>query len=113
MFVRSRFMGAPAMPRPKAGGSDFAVLNRQIVESGLLERRPAYYAVRMSVVTVMLAGVWTAFALIGSSWWNIAVAGLLGVVFSQTALLAHDIAHRQVFRTKAPSALAGRIAANI
>jgi fatty acid desaturase len=106
-------MSAPAIPRPKTAGSDFAVLNRQIVESGLLERRPAYYAVRLSVVTAMLAGVWTAFALVGSSWWNIAVAGLLGVVFSQAALLAHDIAHRQVFRTKGPSDIAGRIAANI
>ncbi|MDY7090760.1 MAG: hypothetical protein SYR96_37430 [Actinomycetota bacterium] len=67
----------------------------------------------MSVITAMLACVWTAFALIGSSWWSIAVAGLLGVMFSQTALLAHDIAHRQVFRTKAPSALAGRIAASV
>ncbi|MGK5682232.1 fatty acid desaturase family protein [Actinoplanes sp. URMC 104] len=106
-------MSAPARPRPKTAGSDFAVLNRQIVESGLLERRPAYYAVRMSVVTVMLTGAWAAFALIGSSWWNMAVAGLLGVVYSQTALLAHDIAHRQVFRTKASSTLVGRMVANV
>jgi len=106
-------MSAPVTRRPKTAGSDFAALNRQIVKSGLLDRRPAYYAVRMSVVTAMLAGVWVTFALIGSSWWNIAVAGLLGVVYSQTSLLAHDIAHRQVFRTKTPSAIAGRIAANV
>ncbi|WP_199517214.1 fatty acid desaturase family protein [Nucisporomicrobium flavum] len=106
-------MSASVIQRPKVAGSDFAALNRQIARSGLLERRPAYYAVRMSVVAVMLAGVWVAFAVIGSSWWSIAVAGLLGVAFSQTALLAHDIAHRQVFRTKTPSATAGRIAANV
>ncbi|WP_127500415.1 fatty acid desaturase family protein [Actinoplanes solisilvae] len=106
-------MSASVIPRPKTTGSDFAALNRQIVEAGLLERRPAYYAVRMIVVTAMFVGGWAAFFLIGSSWWTVAVAGLLGVVFSQAALLAHDVAHRQVFRTKKPSELAGRIIANL
>jgi fatty acid desaturase len=106
-------MSASIQQRPKTAGSDFAALNRQIAEAGLLERRTAYYAVRLSVVTAMLAGAWAAFFLIGSSWWNIAVAGLLGLVFSQAALLAHDVAHRQVFRTMKPSAVAGRIAANV
>ncbi|MEV6492675.1 acyl-CoA desaturase, partial [Actinoplanes sp. NPDC051633] len=37
-----------AVERPRtAAGSDFAALNRRIAEAGLLERRPAYYAVRM------------------------------------------------------------------
>ena len=100
--------------RPKtAAGSDFAALNRLIAESGLLDRRPAYYAVRMSVVAAMLVGGWTAFFLIGSSWWTLALAAFLGIAFSQVALVAHDLAHRQVFRTKKPSERAGRIAANI
>jgi fatty acid desaturase len=106
-------MSASVTSRPKSAGSDFAALNRQIVDAGLLERRAAYYAVRMGVVTAMFAGSWVLFVLIGSSWWNIAVAGLLGLVFSQAALLAHDVAHRQVFRTRKPSAVAGRIAANV
>src|SRR5919107_2943575 len=100
--------------RPRAtGGSDFAALNRRIAEAGLLERRPAYYTVRLSVVAAMLAGGWAAFVLIGASWWTLTVAALLGIVFSQVALVAHDLAHRQVFRTKKPSERAGRIAANI
>jgi len=99
-------------PTP-AAGSDFAALNRQINEAGLLERRPGYYAVRMSVVAAMLVAGWAAFFLVGSSWWTLTVAVFLGVVFSQVALLAHDLAHRQVFRTKRPSEQAGRIAANI
>jgi fatty acid desaturase len=106
-------MSASVIQRPKTAGSDFSVLNRQIVEAGLLERRPAYYAVRALVVSALLAGAWVLFFLLGSSWWNIAVAGLLGLAFSQAALLAHDVAHRQVFRTKRPSEIAGRIVANI
>jgi fatty acid desaturase len=35
------------------------------------------------------------------------------VVFAQVALIAHDVAHRQVFRTNSPSARAGVIAGNL
>ncbi|MCO8271572.1 acyl-CoA desaturase [Actinoplanes sp. TRM 88003] len=106
-------MSAPVKQRPKSAGSDFSTLNRKIAEAGLLERRPAYYAVRASVVFALFVGTWVLFFLLGSSWWNIGVAGLLGLVFSQAALLAHDVAHRQVFRTKRPSEIAGRIVANL
>ena len=103
----------PPVVRRSAGGSDFAALNRQVVQAGLLERRPAYYAVRITVVSVLLVAAWTAFGLVGASWWTLVVAGFLGLVFAHVALVAHDLAHRQVFRTKKPSDLAGRIAANV
>ncbi|GLZ00692.1 acyl-CoA desaturase [Actinoplanes sp. NBRC 103695] len=106
-------MSASVTQRPRTAGSDFASLNRRIIDAGLLERRPAYYAVRAAVVAAMFAGGWAVFVLIGSSWWTLAAAALLGVVFTQAALLAHDVAHRQVFRTKRPSEVAGRIAANV
>ena len=41
------------------------------------------------------------------------MAVFLAVAFAQVALVAHDLAHRQVFRTKAPSELAGLIAGNL
>jgi fatty acid desaturase len=106
-------MSASVTQRPKTAGSDFAILNRQIVEAGLLERRSAYYAVRACLVSALFGCTWVFFFRLGSSWWNMAVAGLLGLVFSQAALLAHDVAHRQVFRTQRPSEIAGRIAANV
>ena len=99
--------------RSTATGSDFASLNRRINELGLLERRPAYYAVRLSVVGLLLVGGWTAFFLVGSSWWTLAVAAFLAIVFAQVALVAHDLAHRQVFRTKRPSEIFGRLAGNV
>ena len=94
-------------------GSDFAELNRRVIDAGLLDRRPVHYAARIGVVSVLLLGGWTAFFLLGSSWWTLAVGAFLGIVFSQVALVAHDLAHRQVFRTKKPSERAGRIAANV
>jgi fatty acid desaturase len=106
-------MTTTAYPPKTAPGSDFAVLNRRIAEAGLLERRPAYYAVRLGVVAATLIGGWAAFVLIGASWWTLAVAAFLGMVFAQLGLVAHDVAHRQVFRTKKPSERVGLIAANV
>jgi fatty acid desaturase len=97
----------------KAAGSDFAELNRRVTRAGLLERKPAYYAVRLTVVSLMLIGGWTAFFLIGASWWNLVTAVFLAVAFTQVALVAHDLAHRQVFRTKRPGEITGRIAGNL
>jgi fatty acid desaturase len=97
----------------RTAGSDFAELNRRINAAGLLRRRPAWYAVRLSLVSLALIGGWTAFVLVGASWWTLAVAVFLAVVFAQVALVAHDLAHRQVFRTNRPSARAGRIAGNL
>ncbi|MEU4621387.1 acyl-CoA desaturase [Actinoplanes sp. NPDC023801] len=97
----------------RATGSDFAELNRRINAAGLLRRRPGHYAVRLSLVTLALAGGWTAFFLVGASWWTLAVAAFLAVAFAQVALVAHDLAHRQVFRRNTPSARAGMIAGNL
>jgi fatty acid desaturase len=99
-------------PRP-AAGSDFAELSRRINALGLLRRRPGYYAVRLTVVALMVIGGWAAFFLVGSSWWTLAVAAFLAVTFAQVALVAHDLAHRQVFRTNRPSSRAGMIAGNL
>jgi len=100
--------------RPRAAaGSDFAELGRRINNAGLLQRQPAYYAVRLSLVAAALVGGWAAFFLIGASWWTLAVAVFLAVVFAQVALVAHDLAHRQVFRTNTPSRRAGLIAGNL
>ncbi len=105
-------MTAPTVRRT-AAGSDFSELNRRITALGLMRRRPAYYALRLTLVGLLVTAGWTAFFLVGSSWWTLAVAAVLAVAFAQLALVAHDLAHRQVFRTKGPSAVAGRIAGNL
>ncbi|MDQ1041715.1 fatty acid desaturase [Streptomyces sp. V3I8] len=109
--------GTPAarIRRPAAAqaGSDFARLAQRIADAGLLRRRHGYYAVRLTLVVVMLAAGWTAFFALGDSWWQLAVAAYLTVVFGQIALAAHDLAHRQVFRTRRPSEIGGRLFANL
>ncbi|KOG44713.1 delta fatty acid desaturase [Streptomyces virginiae] len=100
-------------PAPAEQGSDFARLSKKIQAAGLMSRRPGYYTLRITAVTALYLAGWTAFAMIGDSWWTLLAAGFLALVFGQVALLAHDVAHRQVFRLRKPSELSGRIAGNL
>jgi fatty acid desaturase len=93
--------------RPTSTGSDFAELRRRVTEAGLLERRPRHYVVRFGLVGAAMALGWAGLVAVGDSWWALLPAVVLAVVFAQTALVAHDLAHRQVFRTKRPTELAG------
>ncbi|MFI7684832.1 MULTISPECIES: acyl-CoA desaturase [Streptomyces] len=94
-------------------GSDFARLSRRIAEAGLMERRPGYYALRLSLVTAAFAAGWAAFFALGDTWWQLAVAAFLAFVFGQIALVAHDLAHRQIFRRRRPSEIGGRLFGNL
>jgi fatty acid desaturase len=98
---------------PPRAGSDFAALSRRITAAGLLRPRPGYYAVRLSTVALALVGGWVAFFTVGASRWQLLVAVFLAVVYAQVALVAHDLAHRQVFRRRGPSEVAGLIAGNL
>ncbi|OKK16016.1 delta fatty acid desaturase [Streptomyces sp. CB00455] len=100
-------------PARAEAGSDFARLSKKIQAAGLMARRPGYYACRITAVTGLYAMGWAAFALIGDSWWTLLAAVFLAFVFGQVALLAHDVAHRQVFRLRRASALSGRLAGNL
>jgi fatty acid desaturase len=95
---------ASAAPRR---GSEYAELSRQIKDAGLLERRPGYYIWKIAVTIGLLAAGWTAFVLLGNSWWQIAVAAFLAVIFSQIGFLGHDAGHRQVFGTRRANYVAG------
>jgi fatty acid desaturase len=114
---RLLIMNSSQAVRPPPGqgrtGSDFARLSRKIQEAGLMDRCPGYYALRIAAVTALYAAVWAAFVLIGDSWWALLAAGFLAFMFGQVALLAHDLAHRQVFRLRKASEVSGRVAGNL
>ncbi|MEU8318998.1 acyl-CoA desaturase [Nonomuraea sp. NPDC048881] len=78
-----------------------------------MERRPAYYAIRIGLVAALFAGGWTLFAAVGDSWGQLGVAALLAVAFAQVTLLAHDLAHGQVFRSRRRSRIAGLVVGNL
>ncbi|WP_371825841.1 fatty acid desaturase family protein [Nonomuraea turcica] len=94
-------------------GSDFARLAHTIADAGLLDRRPFYYATRITIAVVVYVGCWTLFAWLGDSWLQLLVAAALAVVFAQFGFVAHDIGHRQVFRRRQSSDVAGLLIGNL
>lgn len=87
-------------PRPGPAARQVSLytdLAREVREAGLLARRPAAYAVRAVALLAAFAGAVGLLVGLGPSWWQLAVAALFGVLFTQTAFLSHDAAHRQVF----------------
>ena len=94
-------------------GSDFAELPRTIKQAGLLDRRLRYYGFRLAGNAVVLALAATAFVLVGDSWWQLGIAALMGVVFTQMAFLGHDAGHRQIFQSKRANDLVGLVHGNL
>ncbi|MQM27662.1 fatty acid desaturase family protein [Glycomyces albidus] len=94
-------------------GSDFAQLSRRINAAGLMRRRPVYYAIRFSITAAVFIGTWAAFAFIGNSWWQLLTAVFLAVVSAQVAFLGHDLAHRQVIRSRTTSERVGLFTGNL
>jgi fatty acid desaturase len=84
-----------------------------VKEAGLLARRPGYYSVKIGLTAVLLAAGWTAFVVLGPSWWQLVTAVVLGVLFTQVAFLGHDAGHRQIFRTRRASYVLGLLHGNL
>ncbi|NED97772.1 acyl-CoA desaturase [Phytoactinopolyspora alkaliphila] len=85
-----------AAPR-KRYVSDYTELAREVREAGLLRRRPLYYLLRSAILAVLLGACVAAVVVVGQSWWQLALAAILGVLLTQVAYLGHDAAHRQIF----------------
>jgi fatty acid desaturase len=100
-----------AYPATKRG-SDFSALLREVRRAGLLERRTAYYTVKICVTLGLLAAGIAAFVLLGDSWWQLLVAGFLAVVFVQIGFVGHDAGHHQITRRSRGNALIGITHAN-
>lgn len=62
---------------------------------------------------LFLAAGWTAFVLVGPSWWQLAVAAFLAAAFTQTAFLGHDAGHQQISGSKRVNVLLGRLHGNL
>ena len=100
-------------PEGRPRGSEYAELSRQIRQAGLLDRRPRYYAWKITVLAVLLAAGWAAFAVLGDSWWQLAVAVFLAIMFTQAGFLGHDAGHRQIFRSRRRNYILGVLAGNL
>ncbi|MEV4687400.1 fatty acid desaturase family protein [Microbacterium sp. LWH3-1.2] len=77
----------------------YTELSQLVTGSGLMRRRYGYYWTKLVAAPIVIAGVITGFILIGDTWWQLVTAAVLAVVLTQVAMLGHDAAHRQIFRS--------------
>jgi hypothetical protein len=105
----------PSAPTPPAPvrGSDYAELSRQVKQAGLLQRRRWRYISRITVTATLLAAGWAVFVLVGDSWWQLAVAAFLAVMFTQVGFLGHDAGHRQISGSRRVSYILGILHGNL
>jgi fatty acid desaturase len=102
-----------ATPAAPPRGSDYSALSRLIRQAGLMERRPARYTWLIMLTVFLLVLGWTGFVLIGNSWWQLAVAVFLAVVFTQIGFLGHDAGHKQIWGSKRASDVLGLLLGNL
>jgi fatty acid desaturase len=93
--------------------SEFSALLSTIREAGLLHRTRTFYIINFAAIALAMAGAWVGFALLGDSWYQLIIAGVMGLLFTQFAFVAHEAAHRQVFTSGKANDTAGRIIADL
>jgi fatty acid desaturase len=102
--------GPPVAVDPSAAG--FRALALQVRATGLLDRRPGYYRVKITLTIAAFFAGWALFAVIGNSWAALAVAPLLGMMFTQLGFIGHDAGHNQVFGSRRRNRLLGLAVGN-
>lgn len=91
----------------------FTELASTVRDTGLLARSYVFYAVYGAVLVLALAGVITGFILLGDSWFQLLIAGALGIVFTQIAFLGHEASHRAVFASGPANDRLGRVLSTV
>jgi fatty acid desaturase len=102
--------GPPAAAEPSA--ASFRALALQVRALGLLDRRPGYYRVKITLTLLAFFGSWALFVFVGNSWAALAVAPLVGMMFTQLGFIGHDAGHNQVFHTRRRNRMLGLTVGN-
>ncbi|MDR6868690.1 fatty acid desaturase [Microbacterium resistens] len=74
----------------------YTEVSEVVRETGLLRRAHWFYIMVGAALVVAFGGAITGFILLGNSWFQLLIAGALGILFTQVAFLAHEAAHRQI-----------------
>ncbi len=93
--------------------NDYAELKRQVKQARLLDPQPIYYSLKITLVLLMLALGIVLLVSVHNFPLLLLDAIYLGFVYGQLSGLAHDIAHRQVFRSGRANRTASLIIGNL
>ena len=100
----------PAAADPST--ASFRALALQVRAMGLLDRRPGYYRVTITMTILAFFALWALFVVVGNSWATLAIAPLVGIAFTHLGFISHDAGHNQVFGSRRRNRLLGLIAGN-
>ncbi|MFJ4715321.1 fatty acid desaturase family protein [Streptomyces sp. NPDC088785] len=106
-------LAVAAPPTPPDTSSEFTPLLREVRGRGLLARRTGWYVRTIAVNALALAAVVTGVALIGGSWWVLALAPVLAVLGARTAFIGHDAGHAQITANRSVSRAIGLVHGNL
>jgi len=95
-----------------ASMSEYAELKRLIVDAGLLEKAPAYYAFKIFLTLVLFALGFALMGFIDKLWLHLLNSVFLAAVFTQVSFFVHDAGHYQVFRSHLKNEMLGIFVAN-
>jgi fatty acid desaturase len=101
--------------------SNFSQVLDLVRDAGYLKKKPSFYIIRLVVISVIASALWTgagflAWAATLNGWWMVlafAIVALLGVMSAQYGFIAHEAAHRQIFRNNKLNDWTGLILANL
>ena len=101
--------------------SNFNAVLAQVKAAGLLKKRPSFYMIRLAVISLIAGGLWAGAAFVGlaaqdhGAWilMGFLAAGLLGIMSAQYGFIAHEAAHRQIFKNNKANDWLGLILANL
>nr|WP_229384941.1 acyl-CoA desaturase [Microbacterium allomyrinae] len=106
--IRQTYASAETFP-PVARA--YTEVSQVVRETGLLRRAEWFYALVGVAILLAFGGVITGFILLGDTWYQLLMAGALGILFTQVAFLAHEAAHRQILASGPANDRLGRILA--
>jgi fatty acid desaturase len=90
----------------------FRTLALRVREAGLLDRRPVYYSVKISLTIAVFITAWAGFLIVGNSWTTLGPAVFLGLMFTQLGFVGHDAGHQQVFASRRANRVLGLTVGN-
>jgi fatty acid desaturase len=93
-------LGAVRLTSPRPDRLDmaasYATVSRAVKARGLLRRSRLFYAALTIVLVAATAADVTGMVLLGQSWFQLLLAGVLGLLLTQFAFLSHEASHRQI-----------------
>jgi len=87
----------------------YTEVSREVKAIGLLKRTRGFYFGLMAGLVVATAGVVAGMVIMGPSWFQLILAGVLGLILTQFAFVAHEAAHRQVLASGPGNDVIGRL----